>query len=44
MRAVDEAVNYAKVRTQFGQHIIRLQGLNFLLAEMLERKWCPTAH
>ena len=37
MRAVDEAVNYAKVRTQFGQPIIRLQGLNFLLAEMLER-------
>ena len=37
MRAVDEATNYAKVRTQFGQPIIRLQGLNFLLAEMLER-------
>ena len=37
MRAVDEAANYAKVRTQFGQPIIRLQGLNFLLAEMLER-------
>lgn len=37
MRAVDEATNYAKVRTQFGKPIITLQGLNFLLAEMLEK-------
>ena len=37
MRAVDEATSYAKVRLQFGKPIIKLQGLNFLLAEMLER-------
>lgn len=37
MRAIDEATSYAKVRLQFGKPIIRLQGLNFLLAEMLER-------
>ena len=37
MRAVDEAVSYAKSRHQFGRPIIKLQGLSFLLAEMLER-------
>ncbi len=37
MRAVDEATAYAKVRMQFGKPIIKLQGLSFLLAEMLER-------
>ncbi|MBQ7677502.1 MAG: acyl-CoA dehydrogenase family protein [Lachnospiraceae bacterium] len=37
MRAVDEAVSYAKVRQQFGKPIISLQGLNFLLADMVEK-------
>ncbi len=37
MRAVDEATAYAKVRTQFGKPIIKLQGYQFMLAEMLSR-------
>jgi alkylation response protein AidB-like acyl-CoA dehydrogenase len=32
--ALDEAVNYAKTRTQFGRPIIEFQGLEFLLADM----------
>ncbi|MEU0509360.1 acyl-CoA dehydrogenase family protein [Amycolatopsis sp. NPDC006125] len=32
--ALDEAVAYAKVRTQFGKPIIDFQGLEFLLADM----------
>ena len=37
MRALDEAVAYAKVRKQFGKPIISLQGVNFLLADMAQR-------
>lgn len=36
MRAVDEATKYAKERKQFGQPIIKLQGLAFMLADMLK--------
>jgi alkylation response protein AidB-like acyl-CoA dehydrogenase len=32
--ALDEAVNYAKTRTQFGRPIIEFQGLEFMLADM----------
>lgn len=32
--ALDEAVTYAKTRTQFGRPIIEFQGLEFLLADM----------
>ncbi|MDX8036790.1 acyl-CoA dehydrogenase family protein [Lentzea sp. BCCO 10_0856] len=32
--ALDEAVSYAKTRTQFGRPIIEFQGLEFLLADM----------
>lgn len=32
--ALDYAVNYAKQRVQFGKPIIKLQGVNFMLAEM----------
>jgi alkylation response protein AidB-like acyl-CoA dehydrogenase len=32
--ALDEAVAYAKQRTQFGRSIIEFQGLEFLLADM----------
>ncbi|QWF81765.1 acyl-CoA dehydrogenase family protein [Amycolatopsis sp. CA-230715] len=32
--ALDEAVTYAKTRTQFGKPIIEFQGLEFLLADM----------
>ena len=32
--ALDEAVAYAKTRTQFGRPIIEFQGLEFLLADM----------
>jgi alkylation response protein AidB-like acyl-CoA dehydrogenase len=32
--ALDEAVSYARSRTQFGQPIIEFQGLEFLLADM----------
>ncbi len=32
--ALDEAVRYAKERTQFGQPIIDFQGVEFLLADM----------
>lgn len=32
--ALDEAVRYAKTRTQFGKPIIEFQGLEFLLADM----------
>jgi alkylation response protein AidB-like acyl-CoA dehydrogenase len=32
--ALDEAVTYAKQRTQFGRSIIEFQGLEFLLADM----------
>src|SRR5205807_9657186 len=32
--ALDEAVRYAKERTQFGKPIIDFQGLEFLLADM----------
>lgn len=32
--ALDEAVNYAKQRTQFGHPIIEFQGMEFLLADM----------
>lgn len=35
-RAVDEATKYAKERTSFDQPIIKLQGLSFLLADMLK--------
>lgn len=35
-RAVDEAAKYAKERKSFGQPIIKLQGLSFLLADMLK--------
>ena len=33
-RALDEAVAYAKVRTQFGKPIASFQGVSFLLADM----------
>ena len=33
-RALDEAVNYAQQRKQFGQSISRFQGIQFLLADM----------
>lgn len=36
MRAVDEATQYAKERTSFDKPIIKLQGLSFLLADMLK--------
>jgi alkylation response protein AidB-like acyl-CoA dehydrogenase len=32
--ALDAAVNYAKEREQFGQPIIKLQGVGFMLADM----------
>lgn len=32
--ALDEAVNYARIREQFGQPISKFQGVQFLLAEM----------
>lgn len=35
-RAVDEATRYAKQRVCFGAPIIQLQGLSFLLADMLQ--------